>query len=520
MHVESFMSGMPGRSGFEGNGFLLRFAQAGFQGFRGLAYQGPTVRMPEIVAPAPGVAASLWSAPDAAARVTGHEVMRSLAAFLPAAGPAGSTAGAGGGAVAALLATMEPPAANASPGPQAAAQQVLDRVGQALQEARRQGADDAALRDLLAQARSGVEQGVADARAVLSGVGVGEGPLMTQVDETEDALQEGLAALEAQLAPPAPAASYTSYSGAWSMEASRSQRLSLQVTTRDGDTVTLLLSSSRGLSQNASLLVTADGATFSVERSVYTSSRFSLSVEGELDAQEVEAIQSLMKRVDKLAERFFEHGMQAAFAKAMAMELDGETLVSFSLDMQMEISRQASLQYQQVAALEPAATVAAGASGAASAVPATQADGTRVEPASGLSSGISPGLSSGLSLAEAVDRLSGLIQDMKAAMELPEMAHGFSHPGEVFRQLFGAATALSPDSNPEADAQAQDDGGTQSTALDATLSASRTLVEEISAALSLRAAQAAGEEPDPAHDSGDEHESEPDAGEGREDDED
>ncbi len=515
MHVESFMSGMPGRSGFEGNGFLLRFAQAGFQGFRGLAYQGPTVRMPEIVAPAPGVAASLWSAPDAAARVTGHEVMRSLAAFLPAAGPAGSTAGAGGGAVAALLATMEPPAANASPGPQAAAQQVLDRVGQALQEARRQGADDAALRDLLAQARSGVEQGVAGARAVLSGMGVGEGPLMTQVDETEDALQEGLAALEAQLAPPAPAASYTSYSGAWSMEASRSQRLSLQVTTRDGDTVTLLLSSSRGLSQNASLLETADGATFSVERSVYTSSRFSLSVEGELDAQEVEAIQSLMKRVDKLAERFFEHGMQAAFAKAMAMELDGETLVSFSLDMQMEISRQASLLYQQGAA---------GASGVASAVPATQVDGTRVEPASGLSSGISSGISSGfssgLSLAEAVDRLSGLIQDMKAAMELPEMAHGFSHPGEVFRQLFGAATALSPDSNPEVDAQAQDDGGTQGTALDATLSASRTLVEEISAALSLRAAQAAGEEPDPAHDSGDEHESEPDAGEGREDDED
>ena len=510
MHIDGFMSGMPGRFGLEGNGFLQRFVQTGF---RGLAYQGPTVRMPEVVAPAPGVAASLWSAPDAAARVTGHEVMRSLAAFLPAAGPAGSSAPpaplAGSAAVAAVPATAELPAAPASPGPQAAAQQVLDRVGQALQAARRQGADDATLRDLLAQARSGVEQGVADARAVLSGMGVGEGPLMTQVDETEDALQEGLAALEAQLAPPAPA---TSYSGALSMEASRSQRLSLQVTTRDGDTVTLFLSSSRSLSQSASLLVTADGAAFSMERSIYTSSRFSLSVEGTLDAQEIEAIQSLMKRVDKLAERFFEHGMQAAFAKAMAMELDGETLVSFSLDMQLEISRQASLQYQQVAALEPAATVAAGASGAASAVPATQADGTRVEPASGLSSG--------LSLAEAVDRLSGLIQDMKAAMELPEMAHGFSHPGEVFRRLFNAATALSPDSNPEPDAQAQDDGRAQSTALDATLSASRTLVEEIGAALSLRAAQAAGEEPDPAHDSGDEHESEPDAGEGRDDDED
>ncbi len=376
---------------------------------------------------AKGAGAPDWlSRPDAAAQVTRHEVMTALKPVLGETRPPGSQA-------VESKTPSDAPSDVSSPASYSAAKRVLDAVAQTLQSAQHQGAGAEELRALLAQAREGVRQGVAGARDVLAGMGVGEGALMSQVDETQASLEAGLAELEAQYAPqPAP----VSFEQAVALSASRSQRLELEITTRDGDTVTLTLSSERGFEQNALVKVDEGAVSVSVARNVYASADFSLTVNGELDEDEIEAIQDLMKKVDKLADRFFEQGMQQAFAKAMEMGFDSEELASFSLDMELAVARQASASYQEVAALPVQPVQAADTPAPMPEAPGAGAAGEVSQAAAG----------DDMTLTRALDTLSGLMREMKGALSsLSDVEHAFTRPGKIFRQLLGGAVALHPD---------------------------------------------------------------------------
>ncbi len=381
----------------------------------------------EAAAPpaAKGAGAPDWlSRPDAAAQVTRHEVMTALRPVLGETRPPGAQA--------VQSKTPADDAADVSAAASSsAARRVLDAVEQTLQSAQRQGAGAEELRALVAQAREGVRQGVAGARDVLAGMGVGEGSIMRQVDETQASLEAGLAELESQYAPQP--ASVSPLDQAVALSASRSQRLELEITTRDGDTVTLALSSERGFEQNALVKVDEGAVSVTMERNVYASANFSLAVNGELDEDEIEAIQDLMKKVDKLADRFFEQGMQQAFSTALEMGFDSEELASFSLDMELAVARQASASYQEVAALPVQPVQAAG-------TPATMPE----VPAAGGMSQAAAG--DDMTLTRALDTLSGLMNEMKDSLSsLSDVEHAFTRPGQIFRQLLGGAVALHPD---------------------------------------------------------------------------
>jgi len=410
------------------------------------AYQGPTV-VDRRVAPVMGTPSrsfepALLAGGNAGGQLAGKEIMTALAPLISASPKPAAADPFGGGAS----------------GARRAADQVLGAVGQTLQDAQQRGASRSELQGLAQQARAGVEQGLGEARNILSGMGVGEGSLSAQVDDAQAMLEQGLAALEAQLAPAAPVAVEQSLQVA----SSRSQSLSLEITTRDGDTVVLSLSRSQASYQAAFQSVSGSSATSTTQSASYASANFSLSVDGQLDEGEMEAIQGLMKKVDKLADKFFDGNMQDAFAKAMDMELNAKELVSLTLDMEMTRMRQASSSYQSVGALETAAAAAP----VAAAQPPT----------------VSPPASS---LADTLNTLSGLFQDMQTAMDMPELKNAFDKPSRIFRQLMGGAVELHPVHDETAAALGEAAG-----------TSPKALLDQVSAALAGEETEAAEEQPD------------------------
>ncbi len=125
--------------------------------------------------------------------------------------------------------------------------------------------------------------------------------------------------------------------------------LEIALTTRDGDRVILSLAQNTA-TQQSTLSSQNQGASFTINDStVYASSRFTLSVKGNLDQGEIQAIRHLLHKAEKLASQFFAGNVSQAVEKAQDIELDGGRLASFSLTLSATRSRQIS-RYQAVAA--------------------------------------------------------------------------------------------------------------------------------------------------------------------------
>jgi hypothetical protein len=74
-----------------------------------------------------------------------------------------------------------------------------------------------------------------------------------------------------------------------------------------------------------------------------------VSVEGELDADEVKALEKLFSQVQELSNQFYAGDLAGAFDRAMALEMDGEQLASMSLRLTQTSVRQATDAYGAVA---------------------------------------------------------------------------------------------------------------------------------------------------------------------------
>lgn len=195
---------------------------------------------------------------------------------------------------------------------------------------------------LLEQARAGIEQGLAEAREALAGPGVESGAISDDIDRTEALIREGLAGL----AGTAPAGSV---SGFQSLEVRTQQRSALEITTRDGDRVTIHLSQASREYRSAAQAENAGGSAFRLEAESSRSASLSFQVEGSLDADERKAIDSLLRRIDKVSDRFFEGDIQGALRRIGRLELDTRELAGFSLDLNASTSVQAVNAYQVAA---------------------------------------------------------------------------------------------------------------------------------------------------------------------------
>ncbi|WXL27364.1 DUF5610 domain-containing protein [Ectopseudomonas mendocina] len=238
--------------------------------------------------------------------------------------------------------------------PEKVADRVLGFVSQRLQSEKAAGADTTQLQGLLDQARAGIEKGFADARKILDGMGALQGKIAENIDTTYQKIQEGLGDLAKQIAP-APAATTTSLSAAAYSErfTAQAETFDLAITTRDGDRLRISVAQASANWSQKSAAISSNGSTTMAASSSQSGSiqigAWQVEVDGELDDEEVAALEKLFTQVQDLSDKFYAGDLSGAFDRAMTLKMDGEQLASMSLRLTQTSIRQATDAYSAVA---------------------------------------------------------------------------------------------------------------------------------------------------------------------------
>ncbi|MEK1906930.1 MAG: DUF5610 domain-containing protein [Pseudomonas sp.] len=239
--------------------------------------------------------------------------------------------------------------------PDKVADRVLGFVEQRLKSEAAAGADPAKLQSLLDQAREGVEKGFAEARKILDGMGVLKDKVAENIDATYDKIQSGLDTLADNLTSTTPATNTGSSAVAAYSErfSARAETFDMQVTTRDGDRLSISIASA---SANWSKTSVAAASNASGSAGVASSESGSIQiggwqvkVEGELDDDERAALEDLFSQVQDLSSQFYSGDLAGAFDRAMQLDMDGSQLASMSLRLTQTSVRQATDAYSSVA---------------------------------------------------------------------------------------------------------------------------------------------------------------------------
>ncbi|MFI8747858.1 DUF5610 domain-containing protein [Pseudomonas sp. NPDC077186] len=237
--------------------------------------------------------------------------------------------------------------------PEKVAGRILGFIEQRLQSEAAAGADPAKLEKLLGQAREGVEKGFAEARKILDGMGVLAGKVAGDIDDTYQRIQDGLGDLDRRFGAAAPASGSLALAGYSERFSALAETFDLAVTTRDGDRLRISVAQASASWSQSSFAAASNGSGTAVTASSQSGSLqiggWQVSVEGELDADEVKALEKLFSQVQELSNQFYAGDLGGAFDRAMALEMDGEQLASMSLRLTQTSVRQATDAYGAVA---------------------------------------------------------------------------------------------------------------------------------------------------------------------------
>jgi hypothetical protein len=238
--------------------------------------------------------------------------------------------------------------------PEKVAGRILGFIEQRLQSEAAAGADSAKLGKLLSQAREGVEKGFAEARKILDGMGVLKGQVASDIDDTYKRIQDGLGDLDRRFGGAAPSTSSPVAMAGYSERFSAlAETFDLSVTTRDGDRLRISVAQASASWSQSSFAASSDGKSTSVAGSSQSGSLriggWQVNVEGELDDDEIKALEKLFSQVQELSDKFYAGDLAGAFDRAMALEMDGEQLASMSLRLTQTSIRQATDAYGAVA---------------------------------------------------------------------------------------------------------------------------------------------------------------------------
>ena len=238
--------------------------------------------------------------------------------------------------------------------PEKVAGRILGFIEQRLQSEQAAGADTGKLQKLLEQARGGVEKGFAEARAILDGMGVLQGKVASDIDDTYQKIQDGFSDLTQRFNPDAALVEGSSKIAAYSERfAAQADTFEMSVTTRDGDRLRISIAQASANWSQSGVVASSNGNSSTAVASSQSGSlqigAWQVSVEGELDEGERAALEKLFGQVQELSDKFYAGDLSGAFDRAMALEMDGEQLASMSLRLTQTTVRQASDAYSSVA---------------------------------------------------------------------------------------------------------------------------------------------------------------------------
>ncbi len=183
------------------------------------------------------------------------------------------------------------------------ANNVLGFVQNRLKQAEAEGASPDQLESLLKQAKSGIKQGLEDAKDALDGTGLLNDSVKSGIKTAKKLIMQGL---EQDRKAPA------STDGIQTIEASMGFRqveksaFELQIQTQDGDVVTLKFRQSQQEQSAVSFHQSDENTAISASNSSSFNSRLSFSVEGDLDNDELTAITDLTNALQGVSESFFD----------------------------------------------------------------------------------------------------------------------------------------------------------------------------------------------------------------------
>jgi len=132
-------------------------------------------------------------------------------------------------------------------------------------------------------------------------------------------------------------------------QTSENSSFSLSLVTQDGDEVTIDISRASQSSFSAAFDRNGNSTLLSVNQKNTSSSSFQLNVTGELDEDELTAINQLLQDVDAIATDFFDGRFEEAFALALELDIDREELSSLNLQLQKTTTSRALASYQSTA---------------------------------------------------------------------------------------------------------------------------------------------------------------------------
>lgn len=230
------------------------------------------------------------------------------------------------------------------------------------------GADAEALASRLEAGLEGFKKGFGEAAEQLEEMGLLSDEMEAEIGQTYDLVLAGVeklrerfvegissgadtdgaqaAAPVANVDMPAPASIEQSFGR---YESAQRNEFSFSLTTADGDRVTISASSLRAsITQQYAAQVQGLETLLQYQRSSTAEDRFAFTVEGELDADELEAINELLGQVNDLAATFFSGDVEAAFEEALELGYDSSEITAFSLNMTQTSVQRVTEVYERV----------------------------------------------------------------------------------------------------------------------------------------------------------------------------
>lgn len=259
---------------------------------------------------------------------------------------------------------------------------VLAVVRQELREARTNGANEQQLQSIINQASEGVAKGFSEAKDILQSRLETDPRLERQIDRAFNRIQQGLQRLDNRFAPNIEAevisqtlnnnqtnesSSYatasseqnktliqSSFNTAEQIEVTkirnveRTRSFDLSIQTQQGDTINLSIEKSFSKQLSAQATLNDQGYSVSIEKQVQREKQVSYQVSGDINDQEQAAIDALLKKVDRLSDKFYNGNIAAAFQKATRIGIDSEQLANFSLNLQSNRTVEVTKTYREV----------------------------------------------------------------------------------------------------------------------------------------------------------------------------
>lgn len=222
--------------------------------------------------------------------------------------------------------------------PQRTADNMLDFIGRGVDSLRASGASTERVADRIAAAREGVARGYAEAEEIIEARGLMTDELRQEIAAGRKLVEEGINQIERGEKNSTDTRQLNEITSTSSLKVANS--LTLDVMTRDGDSVTVSFSQSE---QRRS-----ESAPDFLQVSSSNRSAWTFEVEGNLDEAEQEALSNLFNSVQDLSERFFSGDLGSALEQAMSLGFDGNELASLSLNLTQQTVMTSTRAYSQV----------------------------------------------------------------------------------------------------------------------------------------------------------------------------